>query len=377
MSSSARSHRSSLASPASGFSILSDVSLIESIASSRRSHSTTTNSMTLPMRPPTHPEFTYTDAQVELWTSDSLFMVHEFQVNKFPALAKRVQDARQQTPSGSRLKIVSSQKSRDIRNALVVIYTCVTSRRTTPLFDPDTLVSALKIASRYKYLDLRQYVIDELEKSHNLSAIRRIQLSNRFSIPEWEISACAELCRRPQPISAEEANILGMQRFVDISRIREEEQSRSTVQLVNREVGTHELLNPDGTVLRQRFSETAEYTIRYARLPRCDCLAVRSRTTRSDESGSESQKQTREHQRVAGKQRSTPKRTETVTLVLCQIHDVAPRIAAESRALYTQRNDLVERLGQIKQAVAATKRGRPGASVEESLLGTSWIRGSA
>ncbi|KDN44051.1 hypothetical protein RSAG8_05783, partial [Rhizoctonia solani AG-8 WAC10335] len=371
---STRSPGSGLTSPMSGYSMLSGV--VESIVSSRRSQrSSTYSSMVSQTRPPIHPEFTYTDAQVELWTSDSLFMVHEFQINKFSLLAERIQVARQQTPTGSRLKIVSSRKSRDIRNALIVIYTCVTSRRRTPLFDSDTLMSALKIASRYKYPDLRQYAIDELEKSHNLSALCRIQLSSRFSIPEWEISACAELCRRPEPISAEEAAILGMRRFVDISRIREEEQSRRTIRLVNEEVGTHELLNPDGTVLRERFSDTAEYTLRYARLPRCDCRAVRSGRVQSDSSGNESRRETRRHPRAAsGQQSSTPRRSnESLPVIPCQIHSIAPRIAAESRALYTQRNELVERLGGVKRIMAGTQKGRPGASVEGSLIETSWI----
>ncbi|CAE6436959.1 unnamed protein product [Rhizoctonia solani] len=389
---STRSPGSGLTSPMSGYSMLSGV--VESIVSSRRSQrSSTYSSMVSQTRPPIHPEFTYTDAQVELWTSDSLFMVHEFQINKFSLLAERIQVARQQTPTGSRLKIVSSRKSRDIRNALIVIYTwceheiygeidslnylppSVTSRRRTPLFDSDTLMSALKIASRYKYPDLRQYAIDELEKSHNLSALCRIQLSSRFSIPEWEISACAELCRRPEPISAEEAAILGMRRFVDISRIREEEQSRRTIRLVNEEVGTHELLNPDGTVLRERFSDTAEYTLRYARLPRCDCRAVRSGRVQSDSSGNESRRETRRHPRAAsGQQSSTSRRSnESLPVIPCQIHSIAPRIAAESRALYTQRNELVERLGGVKRIMAGTQKGRPGASVEGSLIETSWI----
>ncbi|CAE6381626.1 unnamed protein product [Rhizoctonia solani] len=259
MSSSTRSPRSSQISTASGYSILSGVSDVQSMISSRRSQrSSTHNSVASQTRPPTHPEFTYTDAQIELWTSDSLFMVHEFQMNKFSVLAERIQEARQQTSASSRLKIVSSQKSRDIRNTLLVLYTGVAARRRgTSLFNADILTSALRIASRYKYPDLRQYAIDELERGHSLSIIARIKLSNRFSIPEWEISACAELCRRPEPISAEEADVLGMRRLVDISRIREEEQSRRTIQLVNEAVGTHQLLNPDGTVIRERFSDTA------------------------------------------------------------------------------------------------------------------------
>ncbi|CAE6494969.1 unnamed protein product [Rhizoctonia solani] len=376
MSSSPRQPRSGVSSPASGYSMLSGVSSIETIASSRHSQrSSLTRATVLRTPPPVHPEFTYADAQVELWTPDSLFLVHEFQLNKFSVLAERIQEARRQgLASGTaRLQIVLSRKTEDIRNTLFVVYTCVASRHRTPLFDSDTLISTLKIASRYKYPDLRQYAIDELEKSHNLPAIRRIELSDAFSIPEWRISAFAALCRRAEPISVEEAEILGIRRFVDISRIRQEEGERNVIELVNREVGTHDLLNADGTVLQERFSDTAEYTLRYPRLPRCDCRAVRSGRANSDDSGNESQRRTRRHAGSTSEQQSSTSRrsAKPISVIPCQVHEIAPRIAAESQALYSQRNDLVARLGGLKRAVAATQTGRPGGSVEDSLMGTS------
>ncbi|CAE6505095.1 unnamed protein product [Rhizoctonia solani] len=355
---STRSRRSGLISPVSGYSVLSEVSIVESISSRHSQRSSTTGSLVSRTPPPAHPDFTYTDAQ----TSESAFFVHEFQLKKFSVLAERIRKARRETPAVSRIRIRSSQNAGDVRNTLVVLYTCVAAKHRAPPFDSETLISTLKMAS-----------------NHHLSAIRRIELSISFSIPEWELTVFAELCRRPEPISAEEAEILGMRRFVDISRIREEEQSRRTIQLVNREVGSHELLGQDGTVLRERFVDTAEYTVRYPRLPRCDCRAVRSGGVQSDGSGSESQRQRRRQLRIeSGQQSSSPKKeTKALSVIPCRIHEVAPRIAEESRALYDQRNNLVERLGRVKQTIATTQKGRPGASVENSLVGASWIRWSA
>ncbi|KAH7345365.1 hypothetical protein B0J17DRAFT_728338 [Rhizoctonia solani] len=348
---STRSRRSGLISPVSGYSVLSEVSIVESISSRNSQRSSTTGSLVSRTHPPVHPDFTYTDAQVELWTPESAFFVHEFQLKKFSVLAERIQKARRKTSTGSRIQIYSSQGAED----------------------------TLKLASKYDYPDLRQYAIDQLEENHHLSAIRRIELSISFSIPQWELTVFAELCRRPEPISAEEAEILGMRRLVDISRIREEEQSRRTIQLVNREVGSHELLGQGGTVLRERFVDAAEYTVRYARLPRCDCRAIRSGRVQSDESGNESQRQRIRHSRIESGQQPSPlrRKAKALSVIPCRIHEVAPRIAEESRALYDQRNNLVERLGRVKQTIATTQKGRPGASVENSLMETSWIRRSA
>ncbi|CAE6428233.1 unnamed protein product [Rhizoctonia solani] len=230
MSPSTRQSRSGVSTPTSGYSVLS-VSNVESISSSRRSSRTASTSTTVSRAPPMHQDFSHTDSLIELWTPDRAFLVHELKLNKFSVFAERIQKARRRMRSPTDIRhgspnvnIVVSQPGEDIRNMLLVIYASVAHSHIMPPFDVDILTSALKVASKYKYPALRRYAINELEKNHDLPAIRRIQLSDTVSIPEWEIAAFAELCRRHEPISTDEAEILGIHRFIDISRIREEEQ---------------------------------------------------------------------------------------------------------------------------------------------------------
>lgn len=53
----------------------------------------------------------------------------------------------------------------------------------------------------------------------SLPAIERVELSDEFSLPEWEPAAFSELCHRVEAISPSEAQILGIERFAQVARI--------------------------------------------------------------------------------------------------------------------------------------------------------------
>lgn len=92
-------------------------------------------------------------------------------------------------------------------------------------FDPPTLISALRIATAYDHPNLRSFTIKHLE-SVSLSAIERICLAREFALTSWEGPAYIELCERDEAISKDEANILGIDAFVHVAKIREVEQRR-------------------------------------------------------------------------------------------------------------------------------------------------------
>lgn len=77
----------------------------------------------------------------------------------------------------------------------------------------------------YNYPELREFAISGLEKA-GLSAIERIRLSDELLLPSWEKPAFTELCKRSEAITPAEAQVLGVERFVHVARIREAEQRR-------------------------------------------------------------------------------------------------------------------------------------------------------
>lgn len=88
-------------------------------------------------------------------------------------------------------------------------------------FDAPVLISALRISSTYDYPDLRAFSINRLENI-SLSAIQRIELAREFQLASWEGPAYDELYVREEPISKEEARVLGIDAFAEVVKQREE-----------------------------------------------------------------------------------------------------------------------------------------------------------
>jgi hypothetical protein len=127
---------------------------------------------------------------------------------------------------------------------------CISSVISGPVhFDTDTLISALRIATTYNYPELRDFAIAGLERA-SLTAIDRIRLSDEFLLPSWEKPAFTQLCQRPETITPAEAQVLGMDRFVQIARIREAEQRRQLIGSFTESIKKHGL--PEESYTGQR-----------------------------------------------------------------------------------------------------------------------------
>ncbi|KAG8748832.1 hypothetical protein FRC12_013765 [Ceratobasidium sp. 428] len=56
----------------------------------------------------------------------------------------------------------------------------------------------------------------------SLNPIDKLRLARKHNIPEWENLALEELCHRTSPITLEEAKMIGLEKFMQVLRIREE-----------------------------------------------------------------------------------------------------------------------------------------------------------
>ncbi|CAE7185663.1 unnamed protein product [Rhizoctonia solani] len=267
-----------------------------------------------------HPEFAFADGNVEVQTTDQMFWVHEYHLNKFAVFATLIQEAKNSdtTPnSGRRLILVCDKatKGEDIYNTLKVIYASHIDG--IPDFDSRTLTSTLRIASLFDYPALRKFAISKLE-GMNIPAIQRIQLSDEFSLAEWETPAFIELCSRVESISQAEAEVLGMTRFVEIARIRETARDECKVKHVGEELLqlVDNLLQAEGSV-NEPIQESPEYCSGRSQLPECNCR-------RGMAPG---------------------------MIIRCDVHRVAPQVLEEGQLLLKQRNKLLEQLASIRSAV--------------------------
>ncbi|CAE6414180.1 unnamed protein product [Rhizoctonia solani] len=337
----------------------SEFSDIESVVS--LSDHTSSRANIVPGNPksaPVHPEFAFPDGNVEIQTTEHTFWVHEYHLNKFSVFAALIQAAKgSETASepGRRITITCEQKAKgiDVYNTLKVIYASHIDG--IPDFDSSIMTSTLRIASTFDYPALRKFAISKLE-GMNLPAIERIQLSDEFSLPSWETPAFTELCSRKEPISQTEAEILGMTRFVEIARIRETERTRLAVQFAGGIYGELlqaselvTLLQSEGSDGSGPTQDTFEYSSGRSVLPICNC-------------------------------RPTQRNYGAWTVNLCSLHQVAPQVLKEGQTLIRQRDQLLEKLGNIRSAFnCRVERGDSSPSLgapdlETELSRASWIR---
>lgn len=92
-----------------------------------------------------------------------------------------------------------------------------------PNFSPDILVSTLRIATTYEYPALRVFAMRGLEKA-TMNIARRIEIAQEFDLQSWKVSAYEELHKREEPVTEEEASVLGISEFVEVAKIREQVQ---------------------------------------------------------------------------------------------------------------------------------------------------------
>lgn len=88
-------------------------------------------------------------------------------------------------------------------------------------FDAKTIISGLRIASAYDYPSLRTFCLRKLLDNGTLTPIQQLQVSREFGLEAWEKSAFRELCERKDPITQQEAKIMGIDTFVQVASARE------------------------------------------------------------------------------------------------------------------------------------------------------------
>ncbi|CAE6490608.1 unnamed protein product, partial [Rhizoctonia solani] len=136
---------------------------------------------------PVHPEFAFSDGNIQLQTTNQTFWVHEYHLNKFDAFAALIQAAKSSgkiSDIDRRIVVACDKKinGEDIYNTLKVIYASHIDG--VPDFNLSILTSTLRIATLFDYPTLRKFTMSKLE-GKDIPAIQRIQLSDEFSLPSW------------------------------------------------------------------------------------------------------------------------------------------------------------------------------------------------
>ncbi|KAG8695046.1 hypothetical protein FRC09_009421 [Ceratobasidium sp. 395] len=159
--------------------------------------------------------YTFEDGNVTVQVEQCLFRVHEYKLQEFETLRPLLADA-QKDESGHKT-IHVSVLSDDFHRMLAVLYSTAYE---PPNFTSGTLKATLRIATSHNHRALRDYAIQNLEK-RTLPPIERFALSRDCGIASWMTAALDDLCWREEPITIEEAQILGFEKFTELASRRE------------------------------------------------------------------------------------------------------------------------------------------------------------
>ncbi|QRV76223.1 hypothetical protein RhiJN_19058 [Ceratobasidium sp. AG-Ba] len=275
-----------------------------------------------------HPEFAFADANVEIETADRLFWIHEYQLGKFTTLVDLIKQF-----------AITAVATLQTLSAVI----------TGPAsFDADALISTLRIATVYGYPELQEFAISGLEK-FDLSAIERIQLSDELLLPSWEKPAFAELCQRPGAITPSEAQVLGVERFVQVARIREAEQRRQFASSLAESFHGHHLVKhamKSTATTKGPLGNTVPSS-----LPACNC-----------------------------KVRATEDSRYYVSK--CDLHKLVPQVVDECLSLLKERSQLADGLNNLLTTILGRAYSEirvnyedGGSSLSQELSEATWIRG--
>ncbi|QRV79084.1 hypothetical protein RhiJN_07099 [Ceratobasidium sp. AG-Ba] len=160
------------------------------------------------------------DGDFNLCVNGTVFHTHKYLLKRFTTLERLIRESDSDRGSCS---LSWGYDASDFFNTFKILY--ASPIKALPDFDHPTLVSALRTSTDFDYPELRTFAIARLE-SMQLDAIDRIRYAREFGIPTWEIPAYEELCGREEPITEDEAIVLGIGVFVQVAKIRESEQRR-------------------------------------------------------------------------------------------------------------------------------------------------------
>ncbi|KAG8944111.1 hypothetical protein FRC04_002149 [Tulasnella sp. 424] len=91
-----------------------------------------------------------------------------------------------------------------------------------PELDEDGWAAALHIATMYSFRDIRNFIIKHIDDRKFYDPVRLIEMANRSNVPKWIEPAYLALCMKPEMITTEEAQRLGIPTFTALCRIREQ-----------------------------------------------------------------------------------------------------------------------------------------------------------
>ncbi|KAF8602065.1 hypothetical protein BDV93DRAFT_524273 [Ceratobasidium sp. AG-I] len=162
------------------------------------------------------PDFCFNDSNITVQVEKRLFRIHEFKLKEFGNI-KSLMETIQKDPEG-RKTVELAGSADDFHNIFTILYSSTYDPQS---FDATVLKSTLHLSAIYDHPKLRAFAIQKLEHL-SLPPIERFALSRDCNIESWMSTALDDLCQRMEPLTLEEADVLGTKKFVELAARREQ-----------------------------------------------------------------------------------------------------------------------------------------------------------
>ncbi|QRV78383.1 The BTB (BR-C, ttk and bab)/POZ (Pox virus and Zinc finger) domain [Ceratobasidium sp. AG-Ba] len=179
-----------------------------------------------------HPEFCFDNTLIAIQIEDTLFNVHKYQLMKSTifsdmfAIAEESQDPskKQEGLSLDCPIVMKGVAASDFECLMRVLYASHFSLN-QPEPAASLIVPAFRLANMWNFAELCAFLMPLAEKE--LGDVDKIMFAREFNLNGWLLPAHVNLCLRQKNITTEEANKLGINSLLLISRVREQESRAS------------------------------------------------------------------------------------------------------------------------------------------------------
>ncbi|KZT72451.1 hypothetical protein DAEQUDRAFT_664360, partial [Daedalea quercina L-15889] len=162
----------------------------------------------------------FNDGNVIFLVEDTLFNVHRYFFERDSPVFRAMFACPSETPEGGSEDnpiLLEGVKSAGFASFLSCLYPMRFGTGDLTTFQDWS--NALDLALRWEFDPLREFIALRIEETCNV--IEHIVTARRLDKQDWCFSACAKLCHRSEPLTLEEAQILGIVETVRICAVRE------------------------------------------------------------------------------------------------------------------------------------------------------------
>ncbi|QRV78371.1 The BTB (BR-C, ttk and bab)/POZ (Pox virus and Zinc finger) domain [Ceratobasidium sp. AG-Ba] len=143
---------------------------------------------------------------------------HLLKSEVFSDMFSTAQEDLSEGSSADRPIVLGGVSAADFESLLNVLYAPRFSS-SEPDLDPH-FIPAFRLARKWSFKDFEGLLLHHLEEQ--LGDIDKIIFAREFDLKEWIISSHVKLCERAEPLTSKEAEKLGVQSVLLLSRLREE-----------------------------------------------------------------------------------------------------------------------------------------------------------